>query len=142
MRSISCKDAETQHVLQEIIRETTNRLNRLQKQESENEVKIKQLNGEIESEEMRRKLLEIQRQNVQATAQMEGEAEAVRVRAFFEGLGDQLSLADKASIFNTLRKQDMLEKLSKGTAQLYLTPTDVDLSIETRQNPARPTDSR
>lgn len=136
VRSISCKDAETQHVLQEIIRETTNRLNRLQKQESENEVKIKQLNGEIESEEMRRKLLEIQRQNVQAAAQMEGAAEAVKVRAFFEGLGDPISLADKVSIFNTLRKQDMLEKLSKGTAQLYFTPTDVDLSIETRQNSA------
>ena len=138
VRSISCKDAETQHVLQEIIRETTNRLNRLQKQESENEVKVKQLNGEIESEEMRRKLLEIQRQNVQAAAQMEGEAEAVRVRAFFEGLGDQISPADGLSIFNTLRKQDMLEKLSRGTAQLYFTPTDVDLSIETRQNSARP----
>jgi hypothetical protein len=133
VRSISCKDAETQHVLQEIIRETTNRLNRLQKQESENEVKMKLLNGQIESEEMKRKLLSIQSQNVQAAAQMEGEAEAVRVKAFFEGLGNQVSPADGIAIFNTLRKQDMLEKLSQGSAQLYFTPADVDLSIETRQ---------
>ena len=41
VRSVTCKDAETQRILQDIIQETTNRLNRIQKQESENEVKIK-----------------------------------------------------------------------------------------------------
>jgi regulator of protease activity HflC (stomatin/prohibitin superfamily) len=138
VRSIACKDLETQHVLQEIIRETTNRINQLQKQESENEVKIKQINGEIETENMKRKLLEIQRQNVQTSAQMEGEAEALKVKAFFEGLGDQVPAADGIAIFNTLRKQDVLEKLSQGTAQLYFTPAEVDLSIETRQNVSRP----
>lgn len=134
VRSISCKDTETQHVLQEIIRETTNRLNRLQKQESENEVKIKQLNGEIEAENMKQKFLEIQRQNVETAAQMEGEAEALKVKAFFEGLGERISSTDRISIFNTLRKHEALETLSKGTAQLYFTPKDVDLSIETKQS--------
>jgi regulator of protease activity HflC (stomatin/prohibitin superfamily) len=133
VRSISCKDVDTQRVLQEIIRETTNRLNRLQIQESENEVKIKQMNGEIESEEMKRKLLEIQRQNLQIAAETQGEAEAKRVKAFFDGLGDKLNSSDAVSIFNTLRKQDMLDKLSEGTAQIYFTPSDVNLSIESKQ---------
>lgn len=137
VRSIACKDADTQRVLQEIIRETTNRLNRLQKQASENEVKVKQLSGEIESEEMRQKLLDVKRQNVLAAAQMNGEAEAVKVKAFFEGLGDGVSPAERVALFNTLRKQDMLSDLSRGTAQLYFTPADVDLSIETRQSASR-----
>ena len=141
VRSISCKDPGTQHVLQEIIRETTNRLNRLQKQESENEIKLRQMSGEIESEEMRQRLLEIQRENVQTAAQMEGEAEATRVRAFFGGLGDQIPMTDAVAIFNTLRKQDMIGKLSEGTAQLYFTPADVDLSIETRQSAVPSKDS-
>lgn len=132
VRSIACKDADTQHVLQEIIRETTNRLNRLQIQESENEVKIKQLNGEIEAEEMKRKLLEIQRQNLQIAAETQGEAESKRVRAFFDGVSEQLNSTDAVSIFNTLRKQDMLNKLSEGTAQIYFTPSDVNLSIESK----------
>jgi len=132
VRSISCKDLETQQVLQEIIRETTNRLNRLQMQESENEVRIKRVSGEIEAEEMKRKLLEIQRENAQVAAQMEGEAEAIRVDAFLEGLGDRVSQADAVAIFNTLRKQDMIGKLSEGTASVYFTPAEVDLSIETR----------
>ena len=33
-----CVDAKTAEILQEIIRETTNRINRMQKQESENDV--------------------------------------------------------------------------------------------------------
>ena len=82
--------------------------------------------------------MEIQRQNVQAAAQMEGEAEAIKVRVFFEGLGDQVSPTDVVAIFNTLRKQDMIEKLSEGTAQLYFTPAEVDLSIETRQDSPLP----
>jgi hypothetical protein len=133
VRSIACKDVETQQVLQEIIRETTNRLNRLQKQESENEIKIKQIGGEIESEEMRGRLLKIQRKNVQSQAQMEGEGEAIRVKAFLAGLGEQISSEDAIALFNVLRKQDMLATLSEGTAQIYFTPSDVDLSIETRQ---------
>ena len=49
VRSIACRDPETQHILQKIIQETTNRLNRLQQQESENEVRLKQIRGEIET---------------------------------------------------------------------------------------------
>ncbi len=141
VRSISCKDPGTQRILQEIIQETTNRLNRLQKQEGDNQIRLKQIGGEIEAEEMRAKLLESQRENVRAAALMEGQAEAGRVQAFFDGLGDQLAIADKIAIFNTLRKQDVIGKLSEGTAQLYFTPADVDLSIETKQAlppPARP----
>ncbi|MBN2005503.1 MAG: hypothetical protein JXA21_19245 [Anaerolineae bacterium] len=134
VRSISCKDPETQQVLQEIIRETTNRLNQLQKQASENEVKIRQLSGEIEAEQMRQELLQIQRQNVLAEAQMDGEAESAKVRAFFEGLGDQIPPTEAVALFNTLRKQEMIEKLSTGSAQIYFTPADVDLSIESRQS--------
>jgi regulator of protease activity HflC (stomatin/prohibitin superfamily) len=132
VRSISCKDLETQSILQEIIRETTERINRLQKQESENEVKLRQLQGEIEAEEMTGRLLEARRENVQTAARMEGEGEAARVQAFLDGLDSGLSPADKVALFNTLRKQEAIEALSTGTAQLYFTPADVDLSIETR----------
>lgn len=133
VRSIACKDQETQRILQEIIQETTNRINLLQKQESENEVRLRQIDGEIEAEGLRRRLLEARRENVRAEALMEGEGEAAKVGAFFEGLGDLVSVADKVAIFNTLRKKDVLDGLSRGTAQLYFTPADVNLSIETKQ---------
>jgi len=81
---------------------------------------------------MRGQLLEIKRVHVRSEALMHGQAEAEKVRAFFDGLGAELAPDSKLSIFNLLRKQEALEALSTGNAQLYFTPADVDLSIETR----------
>jgi len=132
IRSIACKDPATQQILQEIITETTNHLNRQQKQESENEIKLKQMKGQIEAEELRSRLLDLQRQHAHKESLTEGEAEANRVQAFLDGLGDTLSLEDKLAIFKTLHKQKALEALSTGNATLYFTPADVNLSIETQ----------
>ncbi len=129
VRSATCKDPATQHILQEIIQETTNRINKIQKQESDNEIKLKKIKGEIAAEEMRGKLLEIRREHVKQEAEMEGEAEADRVNTFLIGLGDEIKMEERISIFNTLRKKDVLSKLSEGKAQLYFTPADVDLRI-------------
>jgi regulator of protease activity HflC (stomatin/prohibitin superfamily) len=130
VRSIACRDPETQHILQKIIQETTNRLNRLQKQESENEVRLKQIRGEIEAEDLRGQLLETRREHDRIAGAAEGEAEAKRVQAFFDGLGE-MSMREKVALFNTLRKQEALQSLSEGKARLYFTPEDVDLRIET-----------
>lgn len=129
VRSVASKDTRTQQVLQEIINETTNRINRLQKQESENEVKLKQLQGDIETAQRRGQLLELHRQHAQTEGTIAGEAEALRIGAFLTGLGDTLTVSDKLLVFNTLRKQDALTALSQGKAQLYFTPADVDLTI-------------
>lgn len=131
VRTITCKDPGTQQILNEIIQETTDRLNRLQKQESENEVRLRRIQGEIEAEEARDRLLELQRQHQITEALAEGEAEAERVRAFFAGL-DSMNDGEKLAIYNVLRKNDALVALSDGNAQLYFTPNDVNLSIESK----------
>jgi hypothetical protein len=130
VRSVACKDPETQNILMEIIQETTNRLNRLQKQESENEVKLKALQGDIETEIASSQLLATRREHARTVALTQGEAEANRVRVFLEGMGEMLSVEQKVAIFNTLRKQEMLSALAEGNASLYFTPSDVDLSIK------------
>jgi hypothetical protein len=133
VRSITCKDADTQRILQEIIQETTNRLNRLQKQASENEVEIKLMEGQVETEAKRAQVLELRRKNAVTEGLAAGQGEAQRVQAFLDGLDAALPVEAKVGLFNTLRKQEALEKLSQGTAQLYFTPEDVDLTIETRK---------
>jgi len=109
---------------------------RLHKQASDNEILVQQIKGEIESEQLKRNRIELQSQNVRSSARTQGEAEADRVHAFFEGLGDLVARQDAVSLFHLLRKQDILEHLSKGTASLYFTPADVNLSIETPSSPA------
>jgi hypothetical protein len=132
VRYIQCRDAGTQRILQEIIQETTNRINRLQKQESENEIRVRQVQGEIDAEISRTRLLELQRANAAIAGTSEGESEAGRVLAFLSGLGDSVPLEDKMALFNLLRKGDILRALSEGEARLYFTPSEVDLSIDSR----------
>ncbi|MDP6354966.1 MAG: hypothetical protein QF473_07695, partial [Planctomycetota bacterium] len=137
VRSIACKEPETQRILQEIIQETTNRLNQVQKQESENEVKLKEITGEIEAERMKSKLLEMQKKNRHAEASIEGEVEAMRVSKFFDEVTERIPREERVDVFNLLRKKDILAELSQGNAQLFYTPSDVDLTLETHSSGRR-----
>jgi len=129
VRSITCKDPNTQQILQEIIQETTNRLARLQKQDSENETMIKKIEGDIAAEKMNSELSSLKQKTRQAEALAIGQAEAMRVKAFMDGVED---VPEKGEIFNLLRKKEILTELSKGKANLYFTPSDVNLSIQSK----------
>merc|ERR1712183_768668 len=54
-----CAENSTSEILQQIIQETTNRMNRLSQQESENEVKMFHMQGRIEQERLNGELLSI-----------------------------------------------------------------------------------
>jgi hypothetical protein len=130
--SYACAESSTSKVLQQIIQETTNRMNRLSQQESENEVLLFKMQGQIEQEKMKAELLNIQHQHHLAESASQGKAEAQRVAAFVESLQEQLpELSDRIAAWQTLRKQETLAAVSEGGASLYYTPNDVDLSINT-----------
>lgn len=126
-----CAEKKTADILGAIIQETTNRMNRLQKQESENEVQLFRIKGDIEEERAKGELLEIQTQNHNARASMEGLGEAERVKAFLTGLSDELpDMNARLNAWNVLRKRDALDVVSKGNAKLFFTPKDANISIE------------
>jgi len=132
-----CAESSTALILEEIIQETTNRMNRLQQQESENEIQLKQIRGDIEEEKARAELLQIQTDNSNARSKMEGLAEAERVKSFLVDLSRSFPEMDettKISLWNTLRKEDALKAVSSGNAKLYFTPRDANLSIETHDH--------
>merc|ERR1719181_1049844 len=81
-----CADQSTSEILEQIIQETTNRMNRLSQAESENEVNLFRTQGEIEQEKVNGELLKIQHEHAAAEAEVSGKAEANRVSAFFAGL--------------------------------------------------------
>merc|ERR1711881_640627 len=81
-----CAEASTSEVLQQIIQETTNRMNRLSQAESENEVNLFRMQGQIEQERLNGELLDIQHQHSQDEAKVHGSAEADRIAAFVKGL--------------------------------------------------------
>jgi hypothetical protein len=133
-----CAEESTAHILQQIIQETTNRMNRLQQQESENEWQLLQIKGDIEEERAKKELLDVQIANSAARAQMEGEGEASKVKAFLQGLAHELpDVETRVGLWNVLRKREALAEVCKegSGARLYYTPNDVNLSIEDRSGP-------
>lgn len=127
-----CSEQRTSEVLQQIIEETTNRLNRLSQAESENEVKIFRMQGQIEQEKLNAELLEIQHRHNKSEADVAGASEAARVASFMEGLkGSVPKIEDRITMWQVLRKNDALTVVSEGGGNLYYTPSDVDLSIRT-----------
>merc|ERR1711920_1003187 len=74
-----CADESTSEVLSQIIQETTNRMNRLSQAESENEVKMFRMQGQIEQEKLNGDLLEIQHAHSQSEARVKGMAESDQV---------------------------------------------------------------
>ena len=128
-----CAETSTALILEEIIQETTNRMNRLQQQESENEVQLAQIKGDIEEEKARGELIKIKTENSNAESKMSGLAEAERVRSFLAGLSERLpeiGTKDAILLWRTLRKEDALRAVANGNAKLYFTPKDANLSIE------------
>merc|ERR1712066_662899 len=98
-----------------IIEETTNRLNRLSQAESENEVKIFKMQGQIEQEKLNGELLEIQHSHARDEARVKGDVEAERVVSFVSGLEKHVpELKDRISMWEVLRKQDALTVVSDG----------------------------
>jgi hypothetical protein len=130
-----CADASTAQILEQIIQETTNRMNRLQQQESANEVGIFQLQGEIEQEKLKGDLITVRQKHKLLEASGTGTAEAERVNVFMQQVEGQVKDLDKRiALWSTLRKQDALEAVSNGNAKIYFTPADCNLAITTKES--------
>jgi len=134
-----CIDGKTAGVLQEIIQETTNRINRLQKQKSENEVEAERLHSQIDIERQRKQLIEAKTANEKLQASVEGESEGTRLArstiAFLDMLnGSVPDDATRLQLLKFFKEQQTLttqtEHLSKGKASLFLTPQDMQLRLQ------------
>lgn len=131
-----CAQLSTAEILEQIIQETTNRMNKLQQQDSENEVQLQAIRGDIEEEKAKSELIKIQTTNSNAMANMEGLAEAERVKSFLHHLSEDCAGVEEKCIdlWKTLRKEDALRAISNGNTRLYFTPKDVNLSIEDHEH--------
>ena len=136
-----CQSEETNRILQEIIKETCDRLKFKERQRGENEVSMARLEGEIEEEKRKEELVEVKKSHLKTEARIEGEAEGTRIAAFIGKLAEQDGMGfDKAmKIFEMLKdnefKVQSVAALSQGNAQLYVTPDNVNLNLGTLHNP-------
>ncbi len=133
VRQIACKDEKTQAVLSEIIQETTTRINRIQKQESENEVLMKRIEGELLAEEHEMKLTRQKLKRFEEEARSEGRKQAHSIVTFLHSLGKGVSLDQKLKLFETLKQKEVMEGLGKANSKIFLTRDDVQLKLEVQE---------
>jgi hypothetical protein len=132
-----CADASTAAILEQIIQETTNRMNRLSQQESANEINMAELEGEIAQENHRSNLIKVKNTHDIMLASNAGLAEAEKVKTFLETTaGTVKDLNQRIGIWNVLRKGETVSSVAAGNSRLYFTPNDVNLSIETKETRA------
>merc|ERR1712039_466073 len=133
MTRYHCADKKTAEILGQIIQETTSRMNRLSQAESENEVSLFRTQGQLEQSRLNNDLVKLQLEQSKEEANVAGSAEADRVATFLEGLEKQVPLLeDRIKMWQVLRKTEALSVVSQGSASLYFTPSDCDLSIDTK----------
>jgi hypothetical protein len=128
-----CADTSTAQILQQMIQETTNRMNRTSQQESENELNMNRIHGEIEQERAKGELLSIRQARQEDEARAAGCSDAQRALQFLKTLEEAVPDSnERIAMWKVLRKGENLETLAGGNAHLYFTPSDVNLSIEDR----------
>jgi len=133
-----CVDKQTSNVLQEIIQETTNRINRMQKQHSDNEVLKEKMLGDIEVEKQNTALIQARCDNDRMRAIIEGEAEGLRlaknVSTFYDALQQCIPDGEqKLQLFRFFQEQSestkRTEHIASGQAKLFVTPQDMNLKL-------------
>merc|ERR1711998_754388 len=91
------KDAETGRTLQAIIQETTNHINRMQQQRSENEVEKERMTALIDIEKQKAGLIKERTSNEKLEASVDDEAERVALLKFFAEQKTEMAKANRYS---------------------------------------------
>jgi hypothetical protein len=136
-----CKDPEIQKIFKQIIDEKTNRIKNIEKQEADNEIKLRDLNGKIDAEKLNGTLLKIKKENERQENQADGIAEGSRIANFISNLGDDLPIEKKLQIYFDIQNSKRLDMLSTSKTTLYLTPKEVDtkvINVNTIHSPDSP----
>lgn len=124
-----CKDPEIQKIFKQIIDEKTNRIKCIEKQEAENEIKLRELEGKIEAEKLNGTLLKIKKENERQENQADGIAEGSRIQNFIGNIGDDIPLEKRLQIYFDIQNTKRLDLLSQSKTTLYLTPKEVDTRV-------------
>ncbi|UJR28687.1 hypothetical protein I4U23_009916 [Adineta vaga] len=124
-----CKDPEIQKIFKQIIDEKTNRIKNIEKQEAENEVKLRNLNGQIDAEKLVGTLLKIKKENERQENVADGIAEGSRIQNFIGNLGEDIPLEKKLQVYFDIQNTKRLDLLAHSNTTLYLTPKEVDTKV-------------
>jgi len=128
--TFKCSNPETDQTLQEIIKETADRLKNIEKARGENQVAMTKMEGEIDLQQKNAELIRIKKSHMIIEQAIEGKAEAAKITAFMKDLAEVPGLSDikeAKEMFKINRKLDSLNTLANGKSTMYISHQDVAL---------------
>ncbi|CAE7455122.1 Klc2 [Symbiodinium natans] len=128
----TCSDPLTEKTLQEVNQETTNTINRLKKQESENQVERERMLAQIELEHQRTKLIEVRAENEHKNASIAGQSQGVQlaeqVRTFLATLNDTVPEVERRLALFKLFEDN--RAMIENTHRVFVTPEQMKLRLQ------------
>lgn len=125
-----CKDPDTEKNFQEIIKKKTDRIKNLEQQHGSNEVKLAEIQGQIEQEKLTGDLVSVKNSYIRRESSQTGESQGAKISNFLDHLPKELSIDQKILIYldtqNTERVKDVTH--TPGL-KLYVTPKDLDIKM-------------
>jgi len=131
-------EADTALILQNIIAETTNRLNNLAKAETQNAINAAKMLADIELERERTNLIQQQANNKELESQSTGMSAGSKLlkaaQTFIGGLNKTVPDIDQRvglyQLQESLKSRNIdTQNLASGSAQLFLAPKDLNLKL-------------
>jgi len=138
-----CVDQETRDVLQQIIQESTNRINQLEQAKSENDVNEAKLKADIDLEKQKTDLIKTQVSNDRLQASLAGQADGSALVenaiAFLDGLNESVpGVDDRTELYKLHQTMDGrnadTKNLASGQAKLFITPKEMNLKLQMGQS--------
>merc|ERR1712193_155408 len=132
-------DDSTSAVFEEIIRETTYRINRMEKQTSDNEVAEEKLRADVILEKNRTELLRTKADNEKSLSIADGENAGLKLAAgadiFIKSLAAEIpNITDRVQLYKLhqelMKRNVTSSNLAKGGAQLFVAPQDMNLRLQ------------
>lgn len=125
-----CKDENTERNFQEIIQKKTDRIKNLEKQHGDNEVKLSELQGQIDQEKIMGELVNVKNTYLRNEQSKMGEASGSKINLFIEQLPEHLSIEQKLAIyFDQQNTERIKEVTSIPNLTLYLSQKDLDIKM-------------
>jgi len=125
-----CKDSDTERNFQEIIQKKTDRIKNLEQQHGQNEVKLAEIQGHIEQEQLTGKLVAVKNEYIRRENEKMGEAAGSKISNFMEHLPKDLTIEQKMQIYydqqNTERVKDVTHS---PNVTMYVTQKELDVRV-------------
>eukprot|EP00762_Andalucia_godoyi_P002366 ANDGO_02723.mRNA.1 hypothetical protein len=136
LTSIKCSNPDIQGVLDNYVKETTDRTNAMLKEKAESELALERVQREIRVESETRKLVEIRQQNLVREALARAEANVTEQKLMFQIIKD-FAGARSPEVYGAMAEVQKAEKLGAKITNAFLTPDNLMLKVKVGQLPGQ-----